>query len=397
MFERRVILLLTLCSIGCATPGLYYENTGIQTEAVSQDQRRALVDQLSTELDDRTVHRMHNGSWQRVRPGGVGLNALSLSALRALYIVRSDDFYGGELDVVIRQSSGQYVPVQIQVDGQGDVRIWKGEAAISSFKTPTGFFVGLGLRPLQNGSSTWNDREQAALALALQTLSPQERAVLKDIPFVRTSGTQRNREGGRYHQENCDGTIHVYDRAFSSGNFQFVGQPRKPMPAAMMTILHEIGHALHSAPGRQAICQHEGLVDRRNQRAQELNAAVLEYNRLVSRLRKGDQSSKIVTSLERTKDKIERLKHSVEQMDVRILRLADRAVELMEKGPIITAYANVLDGSTGPTRYGESSIHESFAEAFALFRADPRALRRTMPNVFRWFHEKGHTRALNIQ
>ena len=39
-------------------------------------------------------------------------------------------------------------------------------------------------------------------------------------------------------------------------------------------------------------------------------------------------------------------------------------------------------------------IAESFAESFALFKADPAALRRVNPEVYRWFAQGGHLKAL---
>jgi hypothetical protein len=44
----------------------------------------------------------------------------------------------------------------------------------------------------------------------------------------------------------------------------------------------------------------------------------------------------------------------------------------------------------GPTEYGETSIEEAFAEAFALFHADPAALARIDPGALAWFQKGEH-------
>ncbi|MDF3823544.1 hypothetical protein P3G55_26970, partial [Leptospira sp. 96542] len=38
---------------------------------------------------------------------------------------------------------------------------------------------------------------------------------------------------------------------------------------------------------------------------------------------------------------------------------------------------------------------ESFAESYALFHADPKALLRARPAVYRWFASGGHVKAMN--
>lgn len=67
---------------------------------------------------------------------------------------------------------------------------------------------------------------------------------------------------------------------------------------------------------------------------------------------------------------------------------------MAERGPVLAAYERALDGKPAPTRYGEASLRESFAEAFSLFRADPAALRRVLPRAFSWFEGGGHVRAI---
>ena len=71
-------------------------------------------------------------------------------------------------------------------------------------------------------------------------------------------------------------------------------------------------------------------------------------------------------------------------------RLNHRYRRIQRRGPVIRAYRKALVGRRGPTRYGRTSIHESFAESFALYRGDPAALQRILPRVYRWFEQGGH-------
>ena len=78
----------------------------------------------------------------------------------------------------------------------------------------------------------------------------------------------------------------------------------------------------------------------------------------------------------------------------RFERGLERASDMGRTRPVLRAYRSARDHAKGPTPYGRTSLSESFAEAFALFRADPAALRRVDPGAFAWFESGGHLRAL---
>jgi hypothetical protein len=58
--------------------------------------------------------------------------------------------------------------------------------------------------------------------------------------------------------------------------------------------------------------------------------------------------------------------------------------------PLLTAYQGLLGKDDWPTLYGRTSLDESFAESFALFKTDPKALKRVLPKVFAWFEAGKH-------
>lgn len=49
-------------------------------------------------------------------------------------------------------------------------------------------------------------------------------------------------------------------------------------------------------------------------------------------------------------------------------------------------------GERGATAYGQTSSSEAFAEAYALYRADPQYLRQNRPQTYRWFQQGHHNR-----
>jgi hypothetical protein len=62
----------------------------------------------------------------------------------------------------------------------------------------------------------------------------------------------------------------------------------------------------------------------------------------------------------------------------------------MDRGPVLEAYGKALGKASPPTVYGETSAKESFAESFSLYRADPAALKRLLPQVYDFFARGGH-------
>ena len=61
---------------------------------------------------------------------------------------------------------------------------------------------------------------------------------------------------------------------------------------------------------------------------------------------------------------------------------------------MLAAYRAARGPDKGPTPYGRSSLGESFAESFALYKADPGALRRIYPGLYEWFATGQHMQAL---
>ena len=384
-----IFLLMSNCAAG---PWLYYESTAFRTEAVERDQRRSLVTQLQEKLGTRPVRQMQDGRWRTLQPAGPGLKALSLPEARALYALMGENRFGAEVDILIRVQGSRPQAVQVRVDPQGAVDVWSSGMTVAQVEVPQGFFASHGIGPLQEEGSRWQALEVQAVALAISKLAPEEGALLQGIPIIRAPSAEDTKEGGLYLQKNCEGSIYVYDRAFLDRDVQFIGSPKAPLPAAVMTMLHELGHALNNHQSRRAFCQYEQQLAQRNALVPKLNLAVVRYNDLVARFNAGAQNAETRAEIARLQGELDHLRSTLDRLSKENLALAELAARLLVRGPVLTAYEDALNGAPAPTKYGESHIKESFAESFALFRADPEALKRVLPQVHAWFEAGGHVR-----
>jgi hypothetical protein len=206
----------------------------------------------------------------------------------------------------------------------------------------------------------------------MSLLPKTEASLLEEIPLTRYQSARDKRKGAVYLQKGCKAEIRVYNRAFEMDGLQFVGPPNRPYPASVRTVLHEVGHAIHSRPSRMAACQLHA-------QQQRLRTRIKTYNRrlAIARKRNDRQLAKRLAGESR----------SIGKARQKLKRLAQAVESLVERGPA------AIGKSPAPTAYGRSSLKESFAEAFALFRSDPAALKRTMPRAHRWFSSGGHLRA----
>jgi cell division protein FtsB len=161
----------------------------------------------------------------------------------------------------------------------------------------------------------------------------------------------------------------IFDAALHADAHKFAGEPEAPLQSSVQTIVHEFGHALHQHPGRMLACS----VDRRSK---AVKARVAAFNK-----KPGNK---------RTQAELDAI-----QAEVKAIEREVKRIEKMGKGgPVIDAYARALGKASHPTRYGASSLVESFAESFALYRTDPAALKRLLPAVFDFFERGDHVRAM---
>lgn len=239
----------------------------------------------------------------------------------------------------------------------------------------------------------WEGRSLAAVQVALEALSDAERALLTDLSWIRTTAEATGegapgpgwRHAAAYQSGGSDHSIQLYS-APSEQPSHFCGPLDAPQHPAVHTLLHEVAHAIADAPRRSAqaaIDERRRTLDaeatRLNQENEDIrraidaeNAAPTDAGRaaIESRIRAHDRAQATYG------DAIAELRRDRAELDT-LERAVDRAWD-------------ARFGHRGPTPYGRSDAHESYAEAFALHKLDPAALDRTTPGANTWFAEGHH-------
>ena len=185
----------------------------------------------------------------------------------------------------------------------------------------------------------WGEGEVARVAHALAALTEDELEVIRGLELERIAG--RGVRNQAFFSEGPETyKIEFTDEAFEASPTQFVGSASAPRPPEHLVVLHEIAHALalssrHRARRALVVAGEAGDA-----------ARFAEAIRVWRRARSSD--------------------------------------------PVIEAFRRARGPERGPTPYGRKNIHESFAEAFGLFKTDPDALMRVMPRTAAWFAQGGH-------
>jgi hypothetical protein len=220
----------------------------------------------------------------------------------------------------------------------------------------------------------WSARERASLERALALLRPAERKLLSGVPFRReggggflTLGSGRARHCGHFSLEQEQRWITVYDCAFETDGFAFVGPLERPLPPSVRIVLHEIAHALSGA-GLGDLIADVTLSQR------EIQDMVAEFNRLGRAVAPSEVP------------RIERLQGELQAMQADLLRWQEKLQGADQLGtPAVRAFLELPGASSGFTSYGRTSPVEAYAEAFSLCRTDAEAARRISPQVCAFF------------
>lgn len=387
------VLLLAACG---STPGRYYETTGLLHRPITSDERPALLATVLENVGERPVVVEALDGSRRTVPRGE-LAKLPVELLQALYLTTAGEaFEGAEIDLLVQTGKKRVVPVAVYLEREAAIELHPGKPgslpAVTA-KDDRWFGAKYTIGRLQERDAAWDAYARYALDLALARLDRAEGEVVRDMPFIRERAAKGSGDrGAQYTQENCRAHVSVYDRAFAARGVQFIGPAAKPLPGPVMALLHEVGHAIHNRPGRLAFCHYEWLVEDRNRRAAKLGERIDAFNALVSRANAGDAKAR--AEVQRLKGSIGDEQAAVAALDGRIEEAFAEARRMTRGGPVIDAYLAAVGSGASPTDYGRQSETESFAEAFALFRADPAALRRALPEAHAFFARGGHIEAI---
>ncbi len=357
-----------------------------------------------------------------------GLADLPLHALVAVWGVPCRQRAGFEFDAAVQVRGAGYLPVSVTCEGPRAVVVEWGTEPLSVPRFEGSFEEAFGVGPFLDGEKDWTDWERDAGAQALGLLSDEELALIAGLPFVRnvsqSEGIAKSHAAYFSLDGNGDAAIVVLDQAFEHGYAVFSGDPGAPLPRASTVYLHEVGHAIARASLRELLAENDELYaetdaafdDARvvydryaaagqavRARVDAYNARVKEYDALVRRYERKkatrEEVEALAAELSAEAAAIDADKAAFRELEARYLELkpelesmsdasTDAAAEaeaLLKRSPLLAAFAELPGAKKGPTPYGRTTMDESFAEAFALFKVDPDALRRISPEMVAWF------------
>lgn len=215
---------------------------------------------------------------------------------------------------------------------------------------------------------------------------------IRGIPFLRHARARKasRRESldkvwGQYHGQVGEDPsveareIRLFDTSPGYDTSLFIGEPGRFYPIPVMCLLHEIGHAIADYARIRTARTRSRLIEQQNKLADQWNGL-----RAAGRL-----SDERAADLQKQMDAVK-----AEEAQHEPLYQSIKARYKREEGPVHAAYLLARGSDKGPTPYGRTDIEESFAESFALYKADPSALKRVYPGLYEWFAAGRHIQAL---
>ncbi len=367
-----LLLGLSACAAKSTTlrlTGKHYDATVVRHAPITRGQKSAIITDILSRIGGAKVIIKHRKRTQTITPSTKSLSGLKLAMLGGLRIALLSSSRGAEMDLMVRIKGQKPTPVQIIWQVNGNLVMESG--------TPTTFpsrkHGTLNLK-FTNGSDRWSAIEKAHVREALALLSPHELAVMQKIPLRRERNKRVSKwaKGGLYEQKGCYAKIRMYSSAFAGRHLKFSGEPKRPRSKTISTILHEVAHALHHAPSRQAYCR----FDKRNR---SFEKRVRRYNQAIKK-----------PNINAQRTQLERERAWIEAESKTLQKMMSKADALSRMGPVLAAFKKQLGNRQGPTVYGATALEETFAEAFSLFHSDRAALARIWPDIARWFAQNKH-------
>ncbi|MEZ4317499.1 MAG: hypothetical protein R3F61_08340 [Myxococcota bacterium] len=392
----------TLLAWAAAAPRYNADDITLHTAKQSTGELRT---QVQERLKQRkiTLHRAAGAEREVLYPapkGGPGLDALDRPALLALVIGSQDSGEPGmEYDLVFADDDGAMRPVTLWIEDRTHLVVSEGGRMPTPAKGPSAETLvrTYGLAGLAEVDAVFEPGVRGALDTALSMLSAEERAGLADITLVRQGQASRKQRVAHapswvntatYVLEDNRGWIEVYDEAVQSAS-RFVGPIDQPVHPTVFVLLHELGHAIADAPFRAQLREHERRRLAFNDALTAFKADQAAYNAAVTRHNANPKSKEGGPLAEQLRELRER-EDAMKTENAALQVLGAEIDANSDLTPVARRYAEAVGKRRSPTQYGETSVDEAFAEAFALFHADPDALKRTVPAAFDWFARGAH-------
>lgn len=397
-FCSFALLLGTIAGPACSGQHPYYTDGMFKPPQLIETDRSYMVIHLEQWIRSGRVQRIEletpEAGLQILHPREAespNIDWLPLPVLYAAWFILDPKSKGLEIDLIAHTESTGYVPITARYDTDDTVHLVMGKALPKLLPEPWQLLSRRQLKELyavgaiEDGDRPFLPYELHSLERALSLLSPAERPVIAQVRFVRKAQAQRGSRGlkaahiwGQYVGGSVSSSVReisLFDTQPGHDQSLFIGEPDHPHPLPTMCFLHEIGHAIADYA--------RYLIE------EECQQQLDEYEQLEREVQKGPAQGKEALALDQRRQELARARAEHNR----------RHKELAEQyrrtgGPVLQAYLAVRGGTRGPTHYGRTSVEESFAESFALFRADPAALQRIYPDVYDWFAKDGHLAAL---
>ncbi len=304
--------------------------------------------------------------------------------LAVLFHVLNAEGPGVEIDLLAR-TDDEVRPVSAIWDGPDALLIQVG-ASWSGAARDVGelgeFLSRWNLELERDQAVDWHGAELALLDQALALLSPRERARVEQLPFRRSAAGFTLPNGkpaaAAYRTDFVQGYrfefYSVNTRADSGG---FIGAPSRPHSRQLLTVLHELGHAIADHDRRLQVLPLLSPI-------RQLNASFGEGERADAALEPDPTDQAALT---RRRDALARNLAAADALTALGLppeRLDELNAWLETPTPIELALAEQLGDAPPITEYAATSPSEGFAEFFAYAHLDPDAMRRVYPQVAEW-------------
>ncbi|MBM74907.1 MAG: hypothetical protein CMK59_05865 [Proteobacteria bacterium] len=226
------------------------------------------------------------------------------------------------------------------------------------------------LSSIDDVDTSWTEDELGVVKHSLSVLSDDELALLADTQLLRQKKSDNKikhgdwTQAGLFSQRDDKQIITLFNYMFAHEDLNFIGSIDAPHLNSTFTLLHEIGHLIHSYPSTLYIRV-------QNQKVNDANQLVSSYNAQPNQQKKEELLKR--------------------QEEIRIIN----GQQPNDEGPVLAEFRMNRMFQQGPTKYANVSISEAFAESFALYKLDPTALKRIDPKVFDWFSSNGHIQVIN--
>lgn len=343
--------------------------------------RPEIVAGLTTWLQDSAITRLAIVRAERVDwidapwKANDAMQELPLAALVAAVTAAPADFRGAEMDLWLEVSGQRHaVTARHELDHRLVVLLPDPEPVLEPLErtTPEELIERFGVGPIENGAARWTPDELGVLSRGLSLLRPAERIAIQGLPFRReeSSVSDRRASFALYRSEGDQRSIEVYDGAFRNDPFAFIGDLEAPRRVSLRVVVHEIGHAIARFEGWQ------------------LSVAVGGRYAALKELR--DEFNRLGRSFpEREAPRFERMKRGIRELNDSWNEARSRLESAASASRALAGYHAATRGRA-PSEYGKRNLGEAFAEAFALYVLDPRALERIEPAALEFFESGAH-------